>query len=223
MNIEEKYHEPILAFLERNGESGVNAIAAGIGMPLTSVQKYLNRQTYFKKTMKRQWDLPERVTEKLATDQETNRLKALAQSLQTQVLLLNQGLEMHVASMADITKQIESISPMLESFTPSVAESSHSNRKFDPRLIEIQDKCDNNMKAIKAHKANIPEVYLEMLLNLDSIAISLSPDKDELTRIMADEIVPLITGNSKELSDYAVDMLLNYQINTSNDKDDDIE
>ncbi len=198
------WHERLLELITENGAMGVNQLQKEMDIPLSTLQKYLDKQqTFFRKNSNRKWDLPENVAE---AEQETVSDNA-AIVLESQITGITATFEMLKSQLNATTHLIASMKPPKASKT-SVA---NTSKVIDPRLLEIQRKADMNAKAIKMHIDNVPEKYRELVMNMDSVAISLSADKSYIEEIVSREVVPLMTNNADSLSDEAVDVLSNYQ------------
>lgn len=207
MRIEEKYHDPILAVIKKNGPMGVNAIAKAIDMPLSSVQKYLDRQDYFKKTSDRKWDLPENVTENLVTAIETNRLQLIAQSLNTQSLLVGNSVDLFVSSINDLLKQISNIIPALESYKAPVA----NDKTVSPLLLKLQETVSQIPLIINKNKRKLSPDYLELLTGVNWLELVINKGSIYFEENVSTEIAELLTEQREELSDEVVEVISQYK------------
>lgn len=207
MRIEEKYHDPILAVIKKNGPMGVNAIAKAIDMPLSSVQKYLDRQDYFKKTSDRKWDVPENVTENLVAAIETNRLQLIAQSLNTQSLLVGNSVDLFVSSINDLLKQISNIIPALESYKAPVA----NDKTVSPLLLKLQETVSQIPLIIKKNKDKLSPDYLELLTGVNWLELVINKGSIYFEENVSTEIAELLTEQREELSDEIVEAISQYK------------
>lgn len=84
-----KYHDPIFKLIsEREEALGVNEIAKGTELPLSTIQKYLStQQSYFRKNEDRKWDLPEKVM----SDITDSSLLLAVNVLENSILLMKIG------------------------------------------------------------------------------------------------------------------------------------
>jgi hypothetical protein len=211
VRIEEKYHEPIMKYINEHGESGVNAIAAGIKMPLSSVHKYLERQDYFKKTPNKKWDSPEKVATNLATNIENNRLAMLAQSMNTQSILVSNNLDMFSATILDLLSQISSIASMLAGFSPTVAGISPN---IHPLMIQTDKEIKEMYEVINKYLHKCPEEYRDLLKNVDLYAFVIKLGSEYVKSTFNGEVAALVLGEATELSEDTFEVLKTYQKET---------
>lgn len=216
MNIETKYHDPILSYLQANGRQGVNNIAKGVQLPVSSVDKFLKRQTYFKKTTDAKWDLPENVAEERSNQLETSRMGMLVQTLTAQSLIAEQSLDAFTSSINDLLTNIQTISPLLENFKPPVAKSDKAT-EVHPLFVKMDNNVKEYHKLLNKHMKNIPEQYVDMVKNADIVRLILERGNTFVDERILSEIGMLMMQQSEMLSDDVVDTLMEYQIRTDTD------
>jgi len=203
----DKYHEPILSFITRNGESGVNEIAKATGIPLSTTQKYLEKQSYFKKTVRRKWDLPQNVTEEFESTIESNRLALLSSALETQALLINQQVELLQNAFEQMVTQIQTIKPLLENHRPPVANKNNSTIDMDSRLINVIDNWTKLKNLFKKQKDVIPEEYRDLFFNLDYVGFVLKDGVEYVTKFLEDNTYEVLVGKNKVLDEDTISIL----------------
>jgi phosphatidylserine decarboxylase len=199
--------EEIEELIRTNGEMGVNAIAVGISKPVSSVQKYLERQNYFLKTPNRKWELPERVMERVLSEFEGK----------SQDLAIREGLitiESTLVAMDAVKAKLSNVAQLLEKFnamtkvqTPPVADKTKVNSKFEKRIIEL----DRMHKALKAHIDRVPDSYKELLSNLEYMEMAWRIGAIAMDEIN-EELTSLITGEKTELQESTIALFKQYQL-----------
>lgn len=204
MSTHDKYHLPIENLLKVNGSMGVNAIARELDMPTSSVQKWLERQRYFVKNEKRQWELPD--TKNTTTTRQINgELREVIDAQLLTIQRLHRTLADQLEATVDFIKDYELTPPQViekEKEATPVAD-------VDPRLIQLQEDA-KKLKEIfnkKDIKSNIPDEYKALLNGYDHVGLILKEGKDFATKFLEDEIFSLLSGRIAILSEETVDIL----------------
>lgn len=204
----DKYYDDIHTFITTHGESGVNAISKGIDVPLSTVQKYLERQSYFKKTEQRKWDLPEKVN----SDIQVNTLPLMVSSVENALLLVKAQLTdmQHLIDNSVLTTHTLKRG-VDRRFTP-VAALPDKSVDMDKRLLKLQDGSIKLKEVFKKQKSNIPEEYLDMIMNYDHVGLIIKEGIEYANNILEDEVYSMLMGNARELSEETVQILKDNQI-----------
>lgn len=200
----DKYYDTILAILTEKGELGVNEIARLADMPLSTVQKYLERQTYFKKTERRKWDLPDNVN----ADIKTETLVLMVNSVENSLLILKSQLEELTDDVQNSLGPVKTLKRGVESIKPPVASKSSN---IDRRLLELDKKAKDSYEVFKAHIKNVPEEYRTLILKLDILGLMLTKGREYLFNGEHEDLVRVLGGQSDILSDKTLKLLESYQ------------
>ena len=196
----DKYFNEVKALLEKNGEMGVNALSKAIDIPLSTMQVYLMKQSYFVKTESRKWDLPERVT---ATETKKT-IDNFETVITNQLNAINSMFEV-------LTSNIRTTITLLNTHKPITAPVASNPMEIHPRLLKIQELTLAMSKAIKEHKKNIPEEYLELLQNVDWTALCIEKGAKYYQNTMGSELIDIISGTNDKISDSVLEVLEEYQ------------
>lgn len=206
----DRFYQDVHDVLSKEGELGVSVIAKRLDIAPSTLQKYLERQTYFKKTVRAKWDLPERVNTEAAAKADETKLAILAQSLETQVLLINTQLETVFSAMQTLATQTSLIKPHLEGFrgnSPSVAK--ENNGEVNKEWAEFYNQLSQLPGIIRKKKESITADQFELLLNVRWHDMALEIGSKALGPI-SDHVADLLLGQETELRDDVVDLLVNY-------------
>jgi hypothetical protein len=186
----------------------VNDIAKGCDLPLSTVQRYLSQQTYFKKTLRRKWDLPEKVSDELVNRQENTRLGLLGSSLETQAMLVGTQLDEVRESYETMLKQINAMQPLLMRQTPPVADKATVTH---PSLNKLNDYITSMTKAIKMYISNVPEEYQELLKNLEIPAMIVGMGLEYMNSDSNSDLTGVLLGSNDTLTPETLKILETYQ------------
>lgn len=198
----ERYYLPIESLLKANGSMGVNAIARELDVPVSTIQKWLERQRYFVKNEKRQWELP---GTKSTVRQLNGEIREVINSQLVTIERLHRTLADQLEATVDFIKDYEIKQPQgtkLDEVDRPVAD-------IDPRLIQLQEDA-KKLKEIfnkKDIKSNIPEEYKALLNGYDHVGLVLKEGKDFTTKFLEDEIFSLLSGRISSLSEGTVGIL----------------
>ncbi len=196
----------IAAILVEKGAMGVTALATELDVPVSSLQRYLTGQKYFKQNESRKWDTPE----KFQTNTELNTLSKMVNNAKA-------GIELTIAQQEDLllrlsntldainilTKGIENFEePKIKSSSPPVA---------DQRFATMLKDTETLRQAIKQNKANIPADYYELILNYDHISLILEKGKTAARDFLDTELAPIILDDASELTEETIATLKEHQ------------
>ncbi len=200
----EKYYDDILTYLTNNGEAGVNELSRKLDIPLSSLQRYLDRQKYFKKTASRKWDIPERVQ----SDIKSNTLSLMVTGVENAIMLLDAQLDELKTNVANTLGPINTLKRGLESANASVAGMSCDHH---PLFTKMDNQCNELMSIFKQNKNKFPEMYRDLLLNLNVHLLFLDLGREAFQTWVSGEISELIVEKTTELSDDTVELIIKYQ------------
>ncbi len=191
----------IKTLIERNGEMGVNALSKELKVPLSTMQKYMERQTFFKKTKSRKWDLPERV----ATGESLSSVDNYQTVIDSQLNGINAMFEL-------LTSNIRSTLLLLAAQKPILQPVASPTINIDPRLSKIVEFETKIQDVFKKQKHNIPETYRDLLFNFDYVGLILKEGQTYANTFLEDEIYELLSGKVQELTEDTLSILKENQI-----------
>lgn len=203
----DKYKDDILILIKQHGPLGVNSLSKSLNIPLSTLQKYMHRQSYFKINEDRKWDLPENVI----SDIKSNTLSLMTNVVENNLLLLKAQMEEMALLLDNSLVPISTLKRGIDNITTPVADSSDKTTKIDQRLLDIDDVSHKIYTVIKRQKDNIPDIYKNLLNNFDYVGMVLSLGEKLATDMIADEIYTLLTGKNTTLSEEMVETLKEYQ------------
>jgi hypothetical protein len=197
----DQYFEDIKVLIQQNGAMGVNAISKAIDKPLSTVQKYMHRQSYFKMNDQRKWDLPESV----ATKEIQSTISNFDQVIESQLS--------GITSLSDmLITQIKSTITILSAQKPIIATVADKSPNIDKRLIEFQNNANKLKEITKKQKANIPDEYYDLIFNYDHIGLVMKEGSKYALEFLEGDIYSMLAGNARELSEETVEILRENQI-----------
>lgn len=194
------YYDQVRALILKNGAMGVNALQKEIGIPLSTMQRYLEKQTYFKKTDQRKWDLPENVV-KTQTSEVITNYDAVIESQITGIY----------AMFEMLTSQMKSTITLIgaqKTVTPPVADKSVN---LPERLVKLHEATQAMPKAIKQHINNIPEEYRDILLKVKWLDLALDTGLNYYNDVIGNAIMGLMATDQDNIDDEVLTVLEKYQ------------
>lgn len=198
----DKYKDDIIKLISKNGPMGVNALQRELEVPLSTLQKYMHRQTYFKINDDKKWDLPENVV----ADIKSNTLELMTNVVQNNILLLKSQLEEMQLTLDNSLVPINTLKRGISTISAPVAVKSSSS-DIDPRLVHFNDAYNTLKRIIKDKKANIPEEYSELLNNFDYIGLMLKEGEEYTREFLDSDIYELLMGKEDKLSEDTITIL----------------
>jgi hypothetical protein len=195
----------IMAIIEENGPQGVNALSKALDIPLSTMQKYLHNQKYFKLNDQRKWDLPQNVQ----TEVKADTLALQVNVLETSILLIK-------SQLAEITHSVEtSLEPMnalkrnISNYRPSVANTSQS--ELPPRVKKLLEILDTLPKLIKSNKSNLSDETYQLLIKTRWVDLIIDNGSRYLNSVIEPALHDVLLGEKDELSEDALITIKEYQ------------
>jgi hypothetical protein len=197
----EQLNSDIRRLIEANGAMGVNQLAKALNMPLSTMQKYLDKQqTYFKKNHARKWVLPEmsvsadmsHVSESYGSiiDSQLSSMNVLIETLMSQFRATVTLLESNKGNAPSVAAPVLDVHPQMA-------------------------KADKNIKdtyiVFKKYVGKCPEEYRDLLKNVDLYRLSLEMGSIYLNGVFNDEITDLFLERGYVLSEEVISVLKTYQ------------
>lgn len=199
----DKYKDEVEKLIQTNGAMGVNALSKALDIPLSTIQKYMHRQSYFRMNVQRKWDMPTNVTTK-EINEAINNFDNVIESQLSGITSLSEMLITQIKSTITI---LSAQKPVL---TP-VAALPDKSVNIDPRLINVNEEVQKLKDVFKKQKSNIPDEYVDLLNNYDHVGLYLKEGKDYVTNMLQDELFELLTGQTQTLSEEAIQTLKDNQ------------
>jgi hypothetical protein len=203
--VSEERKDQIIAVLSEKGALGVNALARELSIPLSTLQKYLHSQNYFRMNESKKWDLPERVT----TDLKANTMTLMLNSLETAILLIQSQIEESRQAVANALVPVESLKRGFKSIQHPVAESGTVG--LPPKWSEALDMLAKFPEIIKSRKDKLSEENYNILRNVDWHYLYLDMGANYFINALSGEIYNLILGETDNLSEDALTTIKEYQ------------
>lgn len=201
----DRFHHVVKELLERNGAMGVNQLAKELGVPLSTMQKYLDKdQNYFKKNHSRRWVLPE---VSAASDMSTASSN-YANIIDSQIRSMD-------ALIETLMSQFKATITLMEAHKPLNRSVADMSPNIDTRLVKIHNDSVKINDIIRKKKDNIPEEYEEMLFNLDYVALVIGVGESYAIKILSTDVYALLAGNGNELPEDTIETLKEYQKETN--------
>lgn len=197
----DRFHNDVKALLEKNGAMGVNALAAELSVPLSTMQKYLDKQqTYFIKNLARKWELPDNQIVSHVSEMSNNYVDIVDSQIKSMRVLTD-------TLMSQFTSTLAIISANRPVNAPVAGQTSNMQPSMDA--------LDKNVKmvyvAFKKYMSVIPEEYQELIKNVDLYELSFRLGWIYTEDVFLAEISHLMTEQSTTLSDDTLKVLETYQ------------
>lgn len=197
----EKYKDDIIKLITERGPLGVNAIQRELGMPLSTLQKYLHRQNYFKLNDDRKWDLPENVIGEI----KTNTLSLMTNVVENSILLLKSQMEEMQLTIDNALSPIITLKKGVNNIALPVADK--GNIQIDPRLVRVSDDANKYTQIVKAQKGNIPDEYKDIVFSFDLVGLVLKEGEEYVRESVMDELSAVLVGKNSTLSEELIQTL----------------
>jgi hypothetical protein len=203
----EKYYDDILRIITERGPTGVNVLAKELNVPLSSMQRYLEKQSYFKKTEDRKWDLPNNVE----ADIKTNTVALMVGSVENALMLLDSQLAEIQLNVQNALMPVNTLKRAVNTIVAPVADKPTNLHPSVQKLLKFETLM---RKALKDNKDNIPEEYIDVLNNVDYVEMAAEMGLDYVLGPQFQDITELITRTGDKLSEDTLEILEKYQKRT---------
>jgi hypothetical protein len=191
----------IKVLIEKNGPMGVNQLAKELDIPLSTMQKYLDKQqSYFKKNFARKWVLPEQAAnehQSVVSENYTNIINSQLLSMQ--------------ALIDTLMSQFRATITLIETNKPNERAVAGKTHNMHPSMQKMSDYIDNMSKAIKAYISNVPEEYRDLIKNLDIAEMIVNEGVNYVMGEKSGDLTGLLLGEHTELTDETLKVLERYQ------------
>jgi hypothetical protein len=205
IKVGEERKDQITKVLSSKGALGVNALARETGINVSTLQKYLISQSYFRQNERKQWDLPERVT----SDIRHNQLEMLATVAEGSIGLIRANVEELLINIDNALSPLKTLKRDIARIQLPVAQS--VNVQIHPLFQDILDKLEQMPAILKSGKDKVnPEMY-DILVNTDWHKLVLEMGSLYFSNTISGEIYNLILGETDILSEDALTTVKEYQ------------
>jgi hypothetical protein len=203
-----KYHDLILTIIGEKGALGVNQLARELNIPVSTMQRYLHKQTYFRINENKKWDLPEKV----AGDIKSTSLLLMAEIVENSVMLLKAQLDELDQSVENIRGPLETLKKGVKvanlSAAGAVADKSDIANEY---MLYVDNEIQTLMKATKKYVQVCPEEYQTILLNVDWYHLVLDMGFKYVKEYISPELGDLFLEKTDNLSEDVIESLKEYQ------------
>lgn len=200
----DKYYDGILAYITENGETGVNVLAKHLEVPLSTMQRYLEKQTYFRKTVNRKWDLPTNVE----SDIKSNTMTLMVDSVENALKLVNAQMAEVQLSIQNALMPVSTLRRAVDTLNAPVAGNSAN---IYPELAELDKKLKTLNEVFKKYVSKVPEEYQELIKGADLPRLVVELGTKFFNSDFNAELTSLFLEQSTELSEDVIELLKEYQ------------
>lgn len=201
--------EQIYQIIVNSGATGVTDLSKMLGLSLSTMQKHLTGQKFFKINEKRKWDLPERVVNSAVEVNSNDSVQHSVQAMESTLQLLKLQLEEAITQTNSVLAPVQSLKrelPKLRS-APPVAESA----KVHSGLIKLNENINQIPKILRAKKEMLTEDLLQLLLSTDWMELILDNGRKFFREVIETNLYDVLLGNKDELSEEALSCIKEYQ------------
>jgi hypothetical protein len=196
-----RYHEDIRNLLEQNGAMGVNQLSKELNVPLSTLQKYLDKdQNYFKKNHARKWVLPEMSADEDMSVVTTNYSNVIDSQIMSMQALIETLMSQFRATLSLIDAN-KGASRSVAGILPNI----------DPILIKLDKKIKDIYVIFRKYVKVCPEEYQNLIKNVDLYQLTSDKGTEFLNGSFIGEITELFLEKSVDLSNDTVKILQEYQ------------
>jgi len=200
----DKYYDALLPYINEHGETGVNVLAKQLDVPLSTLQRYLERQTYFRKTINRKWDIPNNVD----ADIKSNTMTLMVNSVENALMLLDSQLSEIQSNVQNALMPVGTLKRAVIGLSAPVADKSD---EMHPFIVEMDKGIKESYMVFKKYMSKIPEEYQELIKNVDLYRLSVDMGTKFMESDFNVDISSLLLEKTTELSEDTVEILKEYQ------------
>lgn len=197
----DRFHADIRRLLEQNGAMGVNQLSKALNVPLSTMQKYLDKdQDYFKKNHSRKWVLPEKSASEDMSLVSANYANVISSQLVSMQALIDTLMSQFRATLS-LMDANKGTSPAVAGISPDI----------NPQILQLDKKAKDMQTVFKRYVVKSPEEYQELLKGLDLYRLMIEKGTIWMNSEFSTEITSLFLEQTVDLSDDIVEILKNYQ------------
>jgi len=197
----DRLHADVRRLIEQNGAMGVNQLSKALDIPLSTMQKYMDKdQSYFKKNNVRKWVMPEESANADMSVVSSNYSNVIDSQLMSMQALINTLMSQFRATVSLIDAN-KGTSQAVAGIMPDVHKS----------MIESDKRIKNTYDVFKKYINVCPEEYRDLIKNLDLYRLTIEMGTIKLNEVFNPEITALFLEKSVDLSHDVIMMLKEYQ------------
>jgi hypothetical protein len=197
----ERLHADVLRLIEENGAMGVNQLSKALDVPLSTMQKYLDKdQDYFKKNNARKWVLPEMSAVSDMSVVSSNYSNVIDSQLTSMQALIDTLMSQFRATVSLIDANKGTLPPVA-----GIAPDIHKS------MIESDKRIKSAYEVFKKFLGVVPEEYKNLIKNVDLHRLTIELGTIKLNEQFNPEITALFLEKSVDLSDDVLRILKEYQ------------
>jgi len=205
--VTDKYQDRILTLISEKGPLGVNQLSRELEIPLSTMQQYLNRQSYFRKNENKKWDLPENVM----GDIKGSSLALAADVLESSIMLLKTQLEEMGQYVDNVLNPLNTIKRGVKGINLAAGGVADKPSQMHRDIARVLDFSEKLQKAIKQNLSKIPDDYQDLYLNLDITAMIVHLGSDYINSEQTTDLTGVLLGETDELSENTIKVLERFQ------------
>ncbi|MFY3741621.1 MAG: virulence-associated protein VapD [Candidatus Nitrosomirales archaeon] len=197
----DKYHADIRRLLEQHGAMGVNQISKELNVPLSTMQKYLDKdQNYFKKNHARKWVLPE-----ISASEEMSVVSSnYSDVINSQIM----GMQ---ALIETLMSQFRATLSLIEANKGTSASVAGIMPDIHPEILKLNKAAKDMHTVFSKYISKCPDEYQELLKNVDLYRLIKERGTIYMNSEFSTEITSLFLERTVDLSNEVVAVLKEYQ------------
>lgn len=197
------YHTQIKGLIQKHGALGVNSLSKELEIPLSTIQKYMHKQDYFRMNSRRKWDLPDNI----AATEVKESISNFDSVIDSQLTGLTNLSELLIAQVKSTITLLTTQKPVYTAGAALPAKSPD----IHPLFIEKDKAIKETYALFKKYIPVVPEEYRDLLKNVDLVQLILERGAIAFNNVCQTEIGELFLESSTKLSDETVNLLEEYQ------------
>lgn len=197
----EELFAQVKRLLEQNGAMGVNQLSKVLDIPLSTMQKYLDKdQNYFKKNSARKWVLPDMA----ANDDMSVASSNMPSIIDSQLMGMN-------ALIETLMSQFRATVTLIEANKPRSTPVAGTSSNLSPELLKLDIKVKELYVVFKKYVNVCPEEYQDLIKNVDLYRLIIEKGLDYLNEGFNTELTSLFLEKDDTLSDEVLKVLESHQ------------
>lgn len=197
----EELFAQVKRLLEQNGAMGVNQLSKVLDIPLSTMQKYLDKdQNYFKKNSSRKWVLPDMA----ANDDMSVASSNMPSIIESQLMGMN-------ALIETLMSQFRATVTLIEANKPRSLPVAGTSSNLSPELLKLDIKVKELYVVFKKYVNVCPEEYQDLIKNVDLYRLIIEKGLDYLNEGFNTELTSLFLEKDDTLSDEVLKVLESHQ------------
>lgn len=206
----DKYHDQILTLISEKGPTGVNQLAKALEIPVSTMQRYLHKQTFFRMNEDKKWDLPEKVI----GDVKSTSLTLVTDVIETSIMLLKSQIAELEHSVDNVLSPLNTLKRGIKGFAPAAGAVAGSSSKSDitnKHILDLDNDAQNLIKATKKYVQVCPQEYQELLINTDWYHLVTDLGYKYVKEYISPELGDLFLEQRDNLSEDTLEVIKEYQ------------